>query len=291
MVKESLRDRDSDVIKARISPYYYYKPNLTYTSRIKILAWSNHNNFLFFTDGMTVEKDEESHKMKPNPLLTLKYSVLLTTALLILSLCMLILPSKRQSQFLSQPVTYWQNLEYYDIDEVFDPHLNEDIMDKEENELDGCYHVYLDVGSNVGNQVNLKKFQKSNWQHWLKVFFFSKKKKILSQIRKLYEPDLFVNATVLPIFDKYFGDPGVRQEKGTVCAIGFEPNSHHTSILQKIQSAYNLCDWKVKLFTETAAAHSYGLATYYSDHNSDWREWGGSIVHSKIAKHPAGVAK
>ena len=120
--------------------------------------------------------------------------------------------------------------------------------------------------------------------------FFSKKK-ILSQIRKLYEPDLFVNATVLPIFDKYFGDPGVRQEKGTVCAIGFEPNSHHTSILQKIQSAYNLCDWKVKLFTETAAAHSYGLATYYSDHNSDWREWGGSIVHSKIAKHPAGVAK
>ena len=109
---------------------------------------------------MTVEKDEESHKMKPNPMLTLKYSVLLTTALLILSLCMLILPSKRQSQFLSQPVTYGQNLEYYDIDEVFDPHLNEDIMDKEENELDGCYHVYLDVGSNVGNQVNLRKFQK-----------------------------------------------------------------------------------------------------------------------------------
>ena len=104
---------------------------------------------------MTVEKDEESDKMKPNPILTLKYSVLLTIALLILSLCMLILPSKRQSKFMSQPVTFGQNLEYYDIDEVFDVHLSEDRMDKEENELDGCYHVYLDVGTNIGNQVRI----------------------------------------------------------------------------------------------------------------------------------------
>ena len=44
------------------------------------------------------------------------------------------------------------------------------------NMLDGCYHVYLDMGTNLG-----------------------------VQIRKLYQPHLFPNATVLPVFEKYFG--------------------------------------------------------------------------------------
>ncbi len=42
--------------------------------------------------------------------------------------------------------------------------------------LDGCYHVYLDVGSNVGVQV-----------------------------RKLYEPELYPQAAVKPVFDEAFG--------------------------------------------------------------------------------------
>ena len=42
--------------------------------------------------------------------------------------------------------------------------------------LDGCYHVYLDVGSNRGNQV-----------------------------RKLFEPEKYQNASAIQIFDKYFG--------------------------------------------------------------------------------------
>jgi hypothetical protein len=45
-----------------------------------------------------------------------------------------------------------------------------------ENELDGCYHVYLDVGSNVGVQV-----------------------------RKLFEPDLYPDAPVLEVFNSVFG--------------------------------------------------------------------------------------
>ena len=49
------------------------------------------------------------------------------------------------------------------------------------NILDGCYHVYLDLGSNRG-----------------------------VQIRKLYEPSLFPHAKVLPIFDKYFGKFDIR---------------------------------------------------------------------------------
>ena len=42
--------------------------------------------------------------------------------------------------------------------------------------LDGCYHVYLDVGSNVGVQV-----------------------------RKLFQPEDYPRAKVLPVFEDFFG--------------------------------------------------------------------------------------
>ena len=42
--------------------------------------------------------------------------------------------------------------------------------------LDGCYHVYLDVGSNVGVQV-----------------------------RKLYEQDEYPDALAIPVFNEFFG--------------------------------------------------------------------------------------
>ena len=45
------------------------------------------------------------------------------------------------------------------------------------NFLDGCQHVFLDVGSNIG-----------------------------IQIRKLYEPQLFPGAFILPVFNSLFGN-------------------------------------------------------------------------------------
>ena len=47
----------------------------------------------------------------------------------------------------------------------------------EENFLDGCYHVYLDVGSNIGVQV-----------------------------RKLFQPKEYPNAPALEVFKKSFGE-------------------------------------------------------------------------------------
>ena len=65
------------------------------------------------------------------------------------------------------------------------PELNKDNLlgegSENKNFLDGCRHVYLDMGTNRG-----------------------------IQIRKLYEPHLFPNAKVLPIFDKFFGPIGER---------------------------------------------------------------------------------
>ena len=76
-------------------------------------------------------------------------------------------------------------------------------LHKQENILDGCFHVYIDVGSNIGIQV-----------------------------RKLYESHLYPKAKVKQIFEHFFGSPDRRNE--TVCAIGFEPNPNHTQYLQGI---------------------------------------------------------
>ena len=96
----------------------------------------------------------------------------------------------------------------------------------------------------------------------------------------------------MPLFDQYFGDIQIRTQKpGIVCAVGFEPNPHHTKILQNIQSVYNKCEWKTKIFTTTAAAHCYGMARFFTDNNTAMNEWGGTILKSKIANNSAGVAK
>jgi hypothetical protein len=75
--------------------------------------------------------------------------------------------------------------------------------------FDGCKHVYLDVGSNRG-----------------------------IQIRKLFEPDLYSGDPVLPVYDQLFGTD--REEKHKeICAVGFEPDIHHTNKLQELEIAYH----------------------------------------------------
>ena len=130
------------------------------------------------------------------------------------------------------------------------------------NELDGCYHIYLDVGSNVGIQV-----------------------------RKLFEPKLYPNANILSVFESYFGpadDNGNREE--TVCAIGFEPNARHTPALLDVEQAHKACGWRSHFYTETAAAHDYGTIEFFSDNDMTHREWGGSIV-AKSGGKATGTAK
>jgi len=145
---------------------------------------------------------------------------------------------------------------------------NENENPTEKNELDGCYHVFLDVGSNIGNTV-----------------------------RKVYEPHLFIDAPLLPIFEKYFGNEKSRHIGGdySVCTVGFEPNPKHTKVLKDLQKAYEKCGWKAKFLTNTAAAHSSGVATFYTDtlpgDQEKNNEWGASIVKSKKAFTPAGSAK
>jgi len=88
------------------------------------------------------------------------------------------------------------------------------------NPLDGCRHVYLDMGTNTG-----------------------------IQIRKLYEPSLFPDAYVFPVFDKYFGPPTTR-DRQSICSVGWEPNPEFTEDLTKLENSYKKCGWKVLIHKE-----------------------------------------
>ena len=122
------------------------------------------------------------------------------------------------------------------------------------NILDGCYHVYLDVGSNLGIQV-----------------------------RKLFEPSLYPKAKINRYFNILFGNDTVRKHElkendKYICAVGFEPNSKLSSYLKEIETSYNKCGWRVKFLTETAVSDHYESAQFYSDGEYHKYEWGGGIL-------------
>ena len=73
--------------------------------------------------------------------------------------------------------------------------------------ISGCYHVYLDVGTNVG-----------------------------IQIRKLFQPQLYQDAKIHPVFEKSFNRKNDLLETSLpyICAVGFEPNAHHEEVLKSI---------------------------------------------------------
>ena len=125
---------------------------------------------------------------------------------------------------------------------------------RKENFLDGCYHVYLDVGSNIGIQV-----------------------------RKLFEPEKYPKAHVLPVYDKLFGNIKERRYENRdhgkrICAVGFEPNPAHTQYLKDVEEKYNKCGYRIKFMTETAVSYRDGYTTFYSDEAYSMLEWGGSIL-------------
>ena len=154
--------------------------------------------------------------------------------------------------------------------------------------LDGCYHVYLDVGSNVGIQV-----------------------------RKLFEPTKYPKAFAHKVFREAFG---VNRDPGQVCAVGFEPNPRHAEKLRgifsiknrqlcqrfivrlfhniAIEAAYAKCGWNAKFFKETGVSNKDGKGTFFTDEAKAHNEWGGGIVRSnknvkrtvkgrkKIQEHP-----
>ena len=151
---------------------------------------------------------------------------------------------------------YTINSKYYETQGI---HQRIDMPSKYLNMLDGCYHVYIDVGSNLGVQV-----------------------------RKLMEPSKYPDANnTLRLFNFLFGNETVRTQPmdggdSYMCVVGFEPNSHLTQYLRKVESSYNKCGWRVKFLTETGVSDHYGTTQFYSDGELNKYEWGGGILPHKI---------
>lgn len=98
------------------------------------------------------------------------------------------------------------------------------------------------------------------------------------QIRKLFEPELYPNDPVLPIYDQLFGTD--RAENTRICAVGFEPNPRHAPKLQELEAAYLEKGWRVKIFPATAADMKNGTAEFYFDNDAapEHHEWGASMI-------------
>ena len=106
---------------------------------------------------------------------------------------------------------------------------------------DGCYSVYVDMGTNRG-----------------------------VQLRKLYEPDLFPRASILPMFEKYFGPLEFRRK--STCALGFEPNPRHRKELSPLQKCYNARGWRTRVI-EAGCGTEDGTAVFQSDKQVENNEW------------------
>ena len=100
---------------------------------------------------------------------------------------------------------------------------------------DGCGHIYLDIGSNLGVQV-----------------------------RKLFEPLHYPGAPALRLFDKLFGDVDAR--RANTCAFGFEALPAHMPRLRQIATCHTGRGWRThftykavsNVDNETVAFHGGG---------------------------------
>ncbi|XP_052784275.1 uncharacterized protein LOC128220063 [Mya arenaria] len=116
--------------------------------------------------------------------------------------------------------------------------------------VEECRYVYLDLGSNKGVQV-----------------------------RKLFEPALYPGATIIPYFDKIFGN--VDNRRKYACAFGFEANPRHFSRLKYIENAYRRKGFRVTFYNNAVSNEQDKNVTIYSETNFDI-DWGAGILDAAI---------
>jgi hypothetical protein len=116
----------------------------------------------------------------------------------------------------------------------------------EQNQLlDGCRFVYIDMGTNIG-----------------------------VQIRKLYEPQFYPDSLVFPLFARVFGS-----NTKEVCAVGFEANPVHDNYLKDFERYCLKRQYRVKIFTSTAVSIINGSQAFYTQPNDMlYNQWGSSLL-------------
>ena len=110
---------------------------------------------------------------------------------------------------------------------------------------DGCFHVFLDVGANIGVHG-----------------------------RFLFEPKKYPKARIAKsIFD---GEFGADRDNRNICSFEFEPNPVHRQKLEAKSSAYQEMGWRYE-YIQAAAGDFDGYMDFHHNNDSINEEWGFSV--------------
>lgn len=101
---------------------------------------------------------------------------------------------------------------------------------------DGCYHVFLDVGANIGVHS-----------------------------RFVMEPNKYPDAKkALAHFEKAFGPPGNRDPRD-FCLFAFEPNPFHQRRYEEFTKAYQRVGWRFMHIAAGVSDNNGELTFYHMD--------------------------
>lgn len=117
---------------------------------------------------------------------------------------------------------------------------------------DGCYHVFLDAGANIGTHS-----------------------------RFLLEPSKYPNAeNARKAFELAFGPPETRDPRD-FCAFAFEPNPAHRERHALLKKAYDAMGWRyVPVEAGLGDTEGESITFWHNDHNpTENAEWGFSVVN------------
>eukprot|EP01040_Poterioochromonas_malhamensis_P012637 gene12637-13836_t len=106
-----------------------------------------------------------------------------------------------------------------------------------------------------------------------------------SSSRKLYQPNLYPEASVHGYFSALFGS---EEHRNRVCSIGFEANPKHSSRLLKVQSFYQSRGFPIIIFPKTIISNTFSSnTTFYQDKGAPgtFHEWGSSTIPWNIKNH------
>ena len=122
---------------------------------------------------------------------------------------------------------------------------------------DGCYHVFLDIGANVGVHG-----------------------------RFVYEPHKYpdMNAKTIEIFTQFFGDPKSRDPRN-ICVFVFEPNPAHEQRHLDLQKAYGKAGLRYYPIM-AGVSDQNGNLTFYHQDGGKHNEFGFSSSKYTNSKNP-----
>ena len=106
---------------------------------------------------------------------------------------------------------------------------------------DGCFHIFLDVGANIGVHG-----------------------------RFLFEPEKYPESKLATqTFDEQFG---AQRDNRDFCTFEFEPNPTHVAKLNENSEAYAAMGWKYNVLN-VAAGDRDGSMTFYHNLDEEFGEW------------------